>query len=99
MHWSATILSQKMAAHKGAFMSLFTRQLGGQRVLPSQNSEYSQQQFSHAHPHSIKVFLLPFYLLRHSREEMYQALSCFTVLQREAGQGPGNEGSSDAPWW
>ena len=31
-HWSTTILSQKMAAHKGALMSLFTRQPGGQRV-------------------------------------------------------------------
>ena len=46
-----------MAAHEGAFMSLFTRQLGEQRVLPSQDSEDTQQQFSCARPHSIKVFL------------------------------------------
>jgi len=51
-----------MAVHKGAFMSLFTRQLGGQRVSPSQDSEDAQQQFSCARPHSIKVFLLAFYL-------------------------------------
>ena len=62
-------------------MSLFTRQSGGQRVVPSQDSEDTQQQFSRARPRSIKAFLLPFYPWRHSREEMYQALSCFTVLQ------------------
>ena len=54
---------------------------GGQRVLPSQDSEDTQQQLSHARPHSIKVFLPAFYLWRHSHEEMYQALSRFTVLQ------------------
>ena len=43
-HWSATIPSRKIAAHEGAFMSLFTRQSGGQRVLPSQNSEDTHQQ-------------------------------------------------------
>ena len=32
---STTILSWKMAAHKGNLLSLFTRQLGGQRVLQS----------------------------------------------------------------
>ena len=46
-----------MAAHKGAFMSLFTRQSGGQRVLPSHDSGDTQQQFSLAHPRSIKAFL------------------------------------------
>ena len=43
-HWSATIRGRKIAAHEGAFMSLFTRQSGGQRVLPSQNSEDTHQQ-------------------------------------------------------
>ena len=81
MHWSTTILSRKMAAHEGTFMSLFTRQSGGQRVLPSQDSENTQQQFSRARPRSIKAFLPPFYLWCHSCEEMYQALSRFTVLQ------------------
>ena len=33
-----------MEAHEGTFMSLFTRQSGGQRVLPSQDSEDTQQQ-------------------------------------------------------
>ena len=47
----------KMAAHEGAFMSLFTRQSEGQT-----DSEDTQQQFSRAHPRSIKAFLLPFYL-------------------------------------
>ena len=80
-HWSTTILSWKMAAHEGAFMLLFTRQPGGQRVLPSQDSEDTQQQFSHACPRSIKAFLTPFYPWCHSCEEMYQALSRFTILQ------------------
>ena len=52
-HWSTTILSRKMAAHEGAFMSLFTRQSGGQRVVPSQDSEDTQQQFSRARPRSV----------------------------------------------
>ena len=60
-HWSTTIPSRKMAAHEGAFMLLFTRQSGGQRVVPSQDSEDTQQQFSRARPRSIKAFLLPFY--------------------------------------
>ena len=78
-----TIPSWKTVAHEGAFMSLFMRQSGGQRVLPSQDSEDTQQQFSHARPRSIKVF----YLWCHSREETYQALSRFTVLQvTEAGK-------------
>ena len=80
MHWSTTVLSRKIAAHEGAFMSLFTRQLGGQRVLPSKDSEDTQQQFSRARPPSNKVFLPPFYPWHHLREEMYQALSRFTVL-------------------
>ena len=42
-----------MAAHKGAFMSLFTRQSGGQT---SHDSEDTQQQFN-ARPRSIKAFL------------------------------------------
>ena len=54
-HWSTTIPSGKMAAHEDAFMSLSTR------VLPSQDSEHTQQQFSRARPRSIKVFLPPFY--------------------------------------
>ena len=76
-----TIPSQKMAVHEGAFMSLFTRQSGGQRVLPSQDSEDTQQQFSHARPRSIKAFLPPFYPWHYSREEMYQALSRFTYCK------------------
>ena len=59
-HWSTTIPSWKMAVHEGAFMPLFTRQSGGQRVSPRQNSEDTQQQFSRAHPCSIKAFLLHF---------------------------------------
>ena len=59
----------------------FTRQLGGERVLPSQDSKDALQQFSCAHPRSIKVFLPSFYPWRHSCEVMYQALSSFTVLQ------------------
>ena len=80
-HWSTTIPSRKITVHEGAFMSFFTRQSGGQRVVPNQDSEDTQQQFSHACPCSIKAFLLPFYPWRHSCEEMYQALSCFIVLQ------------------
>ena len=80
-HWSMTIPSRKMAVHEGVFMLLFTRQLGGQRVLPSQDSEGSQQQFSRARPRSIEVFQPAFYPSRHSREKMYQALARFTVLQ------------------
>ena len=37
-HWSTTIPLKKMAAHEAAFMSLFTRQSGGQRALPSQDN-------------------------------------------------------------
>ena len=70
-HWSTTILSRKMSVHKGTFMSLFTRQPGGPKVLPSQDSEDTQQQFSHVHPRSIKVFLSSFYPWRHSHEEIY----------------------------
>ena len=79
-HWSTTIPSWKTAVHEGAFMSLFTRQ-SEYRVLPSQDSEDTQEQFSHAHLCSIKAFLPPFYPWRHSHEEMYQALSRFTILQ------------------
>ena len=83
-HWSTTIPSRKTAAHEGAFMSLFTRQSGGQRVVPSQDSEDTQQQFSRARPRSIRAFL--------PREEMYQALSRLPYYKRrEAGRGPGNE--------
>ena len=73
-HQSTTISSRKMAVLEDTFMSLFIRQSGGQRVLPSQDSEDMQQQFSCARPRSIKVFL-PI------RAEMYQTLSHFTVLQ------------------
>ena len=93
MHWSTTIPSWKMAAHEGAFMSLFTRQSGGQRVFPSQDNEDTQQQFSRNRPRSINAFLPPFYPWCQSCEEMYQALSRFTVLQATASWvgGPGNE--------
>ena len=93
-HWSTTIPSRKMAAHKGAFMSLFTRQSGGQRVLPSQDSEDTQQQFSRARPRSIEVFLLPFYPWRHSREKCTRPSPALpSCKRREAGRGPGNEAS------
>ena len=64
-------------------MSLFTRQWGGQRVLPSQDSEDTQQQFIVMLTH---VQLKSFYCLStcditYVHEKMYQALSCFTVLQ------------------
>ena len=36
-------MSRKMAAHEGGFLSLFTRQSGGQRVSPSQDIEDTQQ--------------------------------------------------------
>ena len=49
-----------MAAHEGDFMSLFTRQSGGQRVSPQQKSENTRQHFSRAHPRLIKVFLPAF---------------------------------------
>ena len=66
----ATILSREMAAHKGDFMSLFTRQSREHK----QNNEDAQQHFSRARPRSIKVFLPSFYLWHHSREEIYQVL-------------------------
>ena len=81
MHWSTTIPSRKKAVQEGAFMSLFMRQSRGQRVLPHQDSEDTQQQFNRARLRSIKAFLPSFYLWHHSRKEMYQALSRFTVLQ------------------
>ena len=91
-HWSTTIPSWKMVAHKGAFMSLFTRHSGGQRVSPSQDSEDTQQQFSRARPRSIKVFLLAFYSWHHSHEKMHQALSRFSVPQAMGSwAGPGHE--------
>ena len=93
MHWSTSIPSWKMEAHEGTFMSLFTRQSGGQKVSPSQNSEDAQQQFSHARPRSL--FLPAFYPWHHSREKMYQALSRFSALQvTESWEGPGNKASS-----
>ena len=47
---------------------------------------------SRARPCSIKAFILLFYPRRHSREEMYQALSALPYYKRwEAGRGPGNE--------
>ena len=75
-----------MAVHEGAFMSLFMRHLGRQRVLPSQDSEDTQQEFSCARPHSIKIF---YRLSTHdvTHEEMYPALSRFT--DRKLGKGVG----------
>ena len=98
-HWNMTILSWKMAVHKGNFMSLFTRQSGGQRVLPSQDNEDTQQQFSHARTRSTKVFLPSFYLWCHSREETYQALSRFTVLQATGSWARAWERGYKVAWW
>ena len=98
-HWSTTIPSRKMGVHKSAFMSLFTRQSGRERVLPSQDSENTQQQFNRARPRSIKVFLPAFYPWRHSREEMYQAPPTLPYCKwREAGRWPGNETSYIWGW-
>ena len=87
-----------MAAHEGAFMSLFMRQSGGQRVLPSQDSEDTQQQFSRARPRSIKAFLPPFYRL--STRDVTHVRKCTRpspafpyCKRRKAGRGPGNEAS------
>ena len=91
-HCSATILSQKMAAHEGAFMSLFTRQSGGQRVLPSQDSEDTQQQFSRARPRSIKAFYrLSTRDVTHVRKCTRPSPALPYWKRREAGRGPGNE--------
>ena len=86
-----------MAVHEGAFMLLFTRQLGGQRVSQTQDGEDTQQQFSRACPHSIKDLLAAFYPWRHSREKMYQALSPFSK-RREAGWGLGTRLGKDVAY-
>ena len=62
------------------------------------DSEDTQQQFSCARPRSIKVFLLSFYPWRHSREEMYQALSHFTVLQVTGSWARAWEWSYENTW-
>ena len=73
-------------------MSLFTRQSGGQRVLPSQDSEDTQQQFSRVH----LVQLKPFYRLStrdvtHVRKCTRPSPALPYCKRREAGRGPGNE--------
>ena len=76
-------------------MSLFMRQSGGQRVLPSQdNSEDTEQQFSRAHPHSIKP-LLP-RDVTHVRKCTRPSPALPYCKRREAGRGPGNEASTHA---
>ena len=91
-HWSMTIPSQKMVVHEGAFMSLFTRQSGGQRVVPSQDSEDTRNNLVVlAH-----VQLKPFYRLStrdvtHVRKCTRPSPALPYCKRREAGQGPGNE--------
>ena len=88
-HWSMTIPSRKMAAHEGAFMSFFTRQSGGQRVLPSQDNEDTQQQFSRAQLKSF--YRLSTRDVTHVRECTRPSPALPYCKRREAGQGPGNE--------
>ena len=91
-HWSTTIPSRKMAAHEGAFMSLFMRQSGGQRVVPSQDSEDTQQQFSCARPRSIKAFYrLSTRDVTHVRKCTRPSPALPYCKRREAGRGPRNE--------
>ena len=84
-----------MAAHEVAFMSLFTRQSGGQRVVPNQDSEDTQQQFSRlAH-----VQLKPFYRLStrdvtHVRKCTRPSPALPYCKRRKAGWGPRNEASA-----
>ena len=91
MHWSTTIPSRKVAAHEGAFMSLFMRQLGGQRVLLSQDSEDTQQQFSHIQLKSL--YRLSTRDVTHVRKCIRPSPALPYCKQREAGRGPGNEAS------
>ena len=84
-----------MAATETTFMSLFMRQSGGQRVLPSQdNSEDTQQQFSRACPRSIKLFLLRD--VTHVRKCTRPSPALPYGKRREAGCWPGNEASRHA---
>ena len=94
-YWSTTIPSQKTAAHEGAFMSLFTRQSGRQRVLPSQGSEDTQQQFSRARPHSINAFLPCD--VTHVRKCTRLSPTLPYCERREAGREPGNEATNISP--
>ena len=91
MHWSTTILSRKMAAHEGTFMSLFTRQSGGQSYQAKTVKTHSNNSVVLAH-----VQLKPFYCL--STRDVTLVKKCTRPSpalpycnRREAGRGPGNE--------
>ena len=94
-HWSTTIPSQKMAAHEGAFMSLFTRQSGGQRVYQAKTVKtHSNNLVMLAH-----IQLKPFYRL--STRDVTHVRNCTRpspalpyCKRRETGRGPGNEASA-----
>ena len=96
MHWSTTILSRKMAVHEGAFMSLFTKQSGGQRVVPSQDS-------AKTHSNNLVVLahiqFLPFYCfstrdVTHVRKCTRPSPALPYCKRREAGRGPGDEATT-----
>ena len=99
-HWSATIPSRKIAAHKGAFMSLFTRQSGGQRVSPSQNSEDTHQQSVSnlvvlAHVQLKSFYRLSTHDVTHVRKCTRPSPALPYCKRREAGRGPGNEANAN----
>ena len=92
MHWSMIIPSQKMAVHKGAFMSLFTRQ--------SEDREFYQAKTAKTHSNNLVMLahaqLMPFYCLStrdvtHVRKCIRPSPALPYCKQREAGWGPGNE--------
>ena len=93
MHWSTTIPSRKMAAHEAAFMSLFTRQLGGSRT-ESFLIERGRAQLNSCCASSLSwlgktlsTTFLPVTSL------MWENVPGFLPLykRREVGRGPGNE--------
>ena len=83
-----------MAVHKAAFMSLFMRQSGGQRVLPSQDNSKDTQQFSRARLRSIKPFLP--HDVTHVRKCTRPSPALPYCKQWEAGRWPGNQASTHA---
>ena len=79
-----------MAAHEGDFLSLFTRQSGGQRVLPSQDSEDTQQHFSRVRPCSLKSFFrLSTHDVTHVRKCTRPSPLFRTTSDGELGEGLG----------
>ena len=88
-HWSTTIPSQKTAVHEGAFMSLFTRQSGKQRVLPVKT--HSNYLVVLAHIQLSLFYSLSTRDVTHIRKCTRPSPALPYYKQREAGQGPGNE--------